>query len=131
MMKALKIFSAIALSAGLIASASAATSPINANKITKRANVSYTCQGGKHLTVSYGFNAAGVPVTATARVNGQNRVMRYDLNHSDNVSSFFKDARGYRLGASNIDSRNYRKASVMVTEPNNRIAFKSCMPRTR
>ncbi|UOP04099.1 DUF7606 domain-containing protein [Conchiformibius kuhniae] len=122
-MKALKIFSAVALSAGLIASANAA---VDANKITKRATVSYTCQGGKHLNVNYGFNAAGVPVTATARIDGQNRVMRYDLNRSDRVETSFKDARGYTLSGNEINSRNYRKAGVMVTSPRNQVVFKSC-----
>lgn len=126
MMKALKIFSAVALSAGLIASANAA---IDANKITKRGTVNYSCQGGKRVTVNYGFNAAGIPVTATARVDGKNRVMRYDLGRSDRVSAFFKDARGYRLGAGELTSRNFRKSSVMITSPRNQILFKSCMPR--
>lgn len=124
MMKAVKLLTAAALSFGLIAAASAA-GPINANKITKRASVAYKCQGGKHLNVSYGFNAAGVPVTATT----QGRTLRYDLAHSDRVSTFFKDARGYRLGAGEITSRNYRNSAVMLTAPNNRILFKSCTPR--
>ena len=120
-MKAVNILTAIALSAGLISAASAA-GPINANKITKRASVSYSCQSNKHLVIHYGFNAAGVPVTA----NVQGRTLRYDRAASDRTSVFFKDRAGYRLGAGDLNSRNHQKSSVMLTAPNNRILFKNC-----
>lgn len=125
-MKAVKILTALALSAGMMATAGAA---VDANKITKRGTVHYSCQSGKNVSVSYGFNAAGVPVTATAKLEGKTRVLRYDMNRSDNVGTFFKDARGYDIGADELNSRNFRKASLMITSPKNQILFKSCMPR--
>lgn len=126
-MKTVHILTAVALSVGLIASASA--SPVKADKVTKRTSVNYSCQGGKRVTVNYSFNAAGVPVAAAARLNGKTRVMKYDLNNSDSVGSFFQDANGYRLGGDAIDSSNVRNAGMMITSPRDEILFKSCSAR--
>lgn len=125
-MKTIKILTALVLSAGMMASAGAA---IDANKITKRGTVSYKCQNNRHVTVKYGFNAAGVPVTATAKLEGKTRVLRYDMNRSDNFSTYFKDKRGYRWGGNEMNSRNYRKASFNITSPTNYMLFKSCSAR--
>lgn len=119
-MKAVNILTAVALSAGLISAASAGS--IDANKVTKRASVSYSCQNNKHLVIHYGFNAAWVPVTA----NVQGRTLYYDQNASDRTSAFFKDRAGYRLGAGDLNGRNHKKSGVMLTAPNNRILFKGC-----
>lgn len=131
-MKTAKLFTVLALSAGLITAANAAPSPINANKITSRGSVHYACQNARNVTVSYGFNAAGIPVTATAKLEGANRVLHYDMNRSDDTGMLMTDKRGYKLGSGYMDSKNFRKASgINIFSPKNVMLFKGCEPRRR
>ena len=100
----------------------------SANASAAGGTVSYSCQGGKNVSVSYDFNSAGVPTTARANLQGRNVVMRYDMNRSDNVDTFMQ-GNGYILGTDALDSRNYRGKSINITAPNGQMLFKSCSPR--
>ena len=126
-MKMSKIIATVALT---VATTAVMAAPINANKVTKTTTVAYKCQQGKKLTVKYGFNAAGIPVTATTKIAGKNRVMQYDQRTSDNVSTNFNNAQGFKLGAEAFELNNVRKASIStITNGQNVIAFKGCSPR--
>ena len=100
----------------------------SANASAAGGTVSYSCQGGKNVSVSYDFNSAGVPTTARANLQGRNVVMRYDMNRSDNVDTFMQ-GNGYILSTDALDSRNYRGKSINITAPNGQMLFKSCSPR--
>lgn len=103
--------------------ASAPTSDAAAVSATKR--VAYKCQGGKKLSVEYGFNAFGLPVYASANLAGKQIKLPYNLDNSDNVSAFFMK-NGYTLSADAITVDNYRHSPVMVTAPNDQILYKGC-----
>ena len=77
-------------------------------------SVTYQCQNDKKVSVNYTFNEQGVPTQASATLNGKKRLMKYDLNRSDNVDTFFKDASGYNLSASELNAGNYRNAAIMI-----------------
>ena len=101
----------------------------SANASAAGGTVSYSCQGGKNVSVSYDFNSAGVPTDVSFKANGRRITLPYDMNASDNVETLFS-GRGYRFGAEYIDSRNYRRQSVStVTDPSNRILYKGCSAR--
>lgn len=112
-----------------VATASFAKSnPVNAAQVTSTKTVNYVCQDGR-VAVKYGFNAAGVPVNAIAKVNGATRVMKYDMSRSDNVDAFFKDAAGYRLNADAFERNSVHKTAINITSPRNDLVFKNCSPR--
>ena len=122
----MKLFYAFALCA--LTAAGAATAATGNPTVAKK-SVSYVCQQGKKLTVSYGFNKQGMPNYAVAKLNGRNRIMDINLDRSDNVDNFFIDEGGYTLGTGNLTTQSYRKLPVMITSPKNEILFKNCMPR--
>ncbi|MDO4644094.1 MAG: adhesin [Cardiobacteriaceae bacterium] len=93
--------------------------------------VSYQCQSGKSVSVNYAFNSAGIPTSATAKINGTSRTMKYDLDRSDNTDTYFKDSNGYNLSASQMDSQNYRESSIMILSPKDEILYKDCSPSTK
>lgn len=126
-MKMSKIIATVALT---VATTAVMAAPINANKVTKSVNVAYQCAKGGKVNVRYGFNAAGIPATATVKIAGKNRVMQYDQRTSDNVSTNFNNAQGFKLGAEAFELNNVRKASIStITNGQNVIAFKGCSPR--
>ena len=86
MKKTVSVLATVALSLGFAASVQAA--PVNANRVTKSVSVNYQCQEGR-LNVRYGFNGAGIPVTANELVNGATLVMKYDQCRSDYLYIFF------------------------------------------
>lgn len=94
-------------------------------------SVTYQCQNDKKVSVNYTFNEQGVPTQASAKINGEKRLMKYDLNRSDNVDTFFKDKNGYNLTASELNSGNYRDASIMIMSPNSEILYKDCSPAAK
>ena len=126
-MKMTQILAALAMTS-VAAAALAANKPINANRVTQSKTVSYTCQQGKRVSVKYGFNANGIPVTASAKVNGKVRTMRYDLDHSDNVDTIFQ-GNGYRLNADACEANSVRKTAMSITSPADVIVFKDCSAR--
>ena len=89
-------------------------------------SVTYQCQNDKKVSVNYTFNRQGVPTQATATLNGEKRLMKYDLNRSDNVDTFFKDGAGYSLTSSNMDANNFRQNDIMITAPNGELVYKDC-----
>lgn len=121
-MKAIKAITAIALTAGLIASAGAATH--------KRGTVNYSCQNGKKVSVTYTFNKYGVPLNAVAKLNGKTRTMAYDTFHSDKTRTMFKDKAGYNVNAGYLDVHNYGTSSgINIMSPKSVMLFKGCQPR--
>ena len=90
--------------------------------------VSYACQNSKSVNVRYQFNSAGIPTTAQAVLHGANRVMRYDMNNSDNVDTFMKDRRGYRLSSGYLDVNNYQTNDITINAPSGEMLFKNCSP---
>ncbi|PJK04216.1 hypothetical protein CO612_05660 [Lysobacteraceae bacterium NML71-0210] len=96
---------------------------------TRGGSVSYHCDGGRTLAVSYSFNSAGIPTQARMRINGANRVLSYDLDRSSDVETFFKDRSGYTLSSDYIDASNYQRSAALVMAPNGNILFKGCQAR--
>lgn len=126
-MKISQLMTALALS---VATTAVVAAPINANKVTKNVNVAYQCSKGGKVNVRYGFNSAGVPVTATVKVAGANRVLRYNQRTSDNVDTQFQNAQGFKLDAASFELKNVRKASIStITSSKDVIAYKDCSPR--
>lgn len=121
-LNALKMASGVALAAAAWCLASPA--------LAAGGTVSYSCQNGKSVNVRYQFNSAGIPTTAQAVLNGANRVMRYDMNNSDDVDTFMKDRRGYRLSSGYLDVNNYQTNSISINAPSGEILFKSCSPKS-
>ncbi len=121
------------LSAPVLAKGGAKSTARNtAKSAAKSGTVDYTCQNDRSLRVRYQFNSAGVPTVAQASVGEAKRVMRYDMAHSDHVSTLFKDRSGYRLSAGYLDSGNYSRSNgIMITAPDDRILFKECEPKRR
>ncbi|MDO5091295.1 MAG: adhesin [Cardiobacteriaceae bacterium] len=113
--------SALVLLAGFSASAFAAD----------EGSVHYQCQSGKSVKVHYKFNDEGTPTSASAKLNGKSRTMRYDAGRSDDVETFFRDKNGYRLSAEKLTVFNYRQQPVMITSPNDNILYKGCMPSAK
>lgn len=107
--------SALVLLAGLSASAFA-----------KSDSVTYACQNGQEVTVRYQFNDAGLPSSAEATLKGKKRTLRYDMDRSDDVDTFFKDKNGYRLSSDYLDVNNYRQSSIVITAPDSNILYKGC-----
>ena len=123
-----KTLSVLALTVIAGSAIAAPRGPINAKKITSTRTVNYTCQQGR-VAVKYNFNDAGIPVTATAKLNGATRVMQYDLNKSDNVDTIF-GGHGYGISMEMLTSENARKANIAtITSPHDEILFKDCAPR--
>lgn len=108
------------------AAAAAALACLSASAMA--ATVDYSCDGGRQVSVNYKFNSAGVPTSAQATIQGRRQVMAYDQGRSDSVETSFKNRAGYRLSGSQMDSRNYRQSSIMITAPNDEILFKNCSP---
>ena len=99
------------------------------NPTTSTASVAYSCQSGKKVTVTYGFNKQNLPTYASATINGKKRKMLINLNRSDDTETYFGNDDGYRLGSNYMDKKNYRTLSILITAPNNHLVFKNCMPR--
>lgn len=123
-MKALKL--AVAAAALVFSAQSFA----DAGPTVKTGTVSYACQSGKKVTVKYGFNRQGLPTYASAKLGGKTRKLAINLGHSDVAGTFFGQAeRGYRISTDYLDSKNFKRAGMMITGPNDYILFKNCSPR--
>ncbi|MDO4693886.1 MAG: adhesin [Eikenella sp.] len=124
------VYAALVAAAALVAgSAQAQTPDLNHEDAVRTASVRYTCQGGKRLTVTYGFNRQDLPVYASAYMNGKRRYMPVNLNVSDRTATTFGDENNFKLSTDYLDRRNYRSRSVMVTSPGQELIYKSCRPR--
>ncbi len=124
----MKLVSAVALSALMFAGSAAIAADIS-NPTVSTKSVTYRCQQGKRVTVTYGFNKQGLTTYASANVNGRRRVMPIDLNRSDNVDTFYGEEGDYVLTTGYMDSKSFRKQPIMITAPNDQIVYKGCSPR--
>lgn len=123
----MKLLSAVVLSS--LVAFSGTTMAETGNPTVSKKTVSYRCQQGKRINVTYGFNKQGLPNYAVARINGRNRTMDINLDRSDNVDTYFIDEGGYTLGTSEMSTKTYHKQPIMITSPKDEILFKSCTPR--
>ncbi|WP_373740017.1 adhesin [Neisseria sp.] len=123
----MKTLSAITLGA-LLLTAATAQAAIDNPTVSRKA-VSYSCQSGKKVKVTYGFNRQGLPTYAKAFANGKNRYMPINLSRSDNVETIFGDENSFSLSTDYMDRKNYRQRPVMITAPDGEIVFKNCSPR--
>ena len=120
-----------ALFAALAASAAVATAAPNriSNPTVAKKTVSYVCQQGKRLDVTYGFNKQGLTTYAAAKVNGKRITLPIDLNRSDNTDTYYGKEGGYVLSTAYMDKKTYRKQPIMITAPDDEIVLKDCSPR--
>lgn len=95
-------------------------------KTASKRSVNYSCQSGKKVTVTYGFNKQGMPTYAQATLNGKSRFMPINLNRSDSVDTVFGDENNFSLSTSAMNKNNYRKISVSIMSPASEILFKNC-----
>lgn len=98
-------------------------------KAVSKSSVQYTCQQGKKVKVTYGFNKQKLPVYASAYINGKTRYMPVNLNRTDNVETVFGDENNFSLSTDQLDRSNVRQKSVMIMSPSSEILYKSCTPR--
>ncbi|WP_374806552.1 adhesin [Acinetobacter sp. c2-A9] len=91
--------------------------------------VNYSCQGGKRIAVTYGFNEQGLPTYAEADINGASRTMPINLGMSGGAMSSFGEEDSFTLSASAITSKNVRRSSMMITDQANEIVYKACKAR--
>ncbi|MBS9779574.1 MAG: hypothetical protein KGV51_03005 [Moraxellaceae bacterium] len=94
-----------------------------------QASVQYDCQSNKSVKVTYQFNQQGLPTSAQAVVNGRNHYMPINLGRSDNTGTVFGRDGQYVLSSGYLDSKNYKKSSILLTSPSNKILFKNCSAR--
>ncbi len=117
-----------AILSSAIALSSMATAGTDNPTVAKK-TVSYVCQQGKKVKVTYGFNKQGLTTYASAVINGKRVQMPINLDKSDNMDTFYGKEGGYVLSTGAMDSKSYRKQPIMITAPDNQIVFKDCSPR--
>ncbi|MFW2178290.1 MULTISPECIES: DUF7606 domain-containing protein [unclassified Moraxella] len=88
--------------------------------------VSYRCSSGKRLTVNYGFNAQGLPTFAESNLNGKTRNMPINLYRSDSAGMVFGDDNNFSIVANDINSRNVKRSTIMVSDPASEIIYNNC-----
>ncbi len=93
---------------------------------TSVGKVRYACQSGKSVQVHYSFNDVGLPTSAKAYINGHVRYMPINLSRSDSVSTVFGKEGQYVLSSGYLTKKNYKKSSMLLTAPDNKILFKNC-----
>ncbi len=98
----------------------------SAQKPAKIGKVHYACQSGKSINVTYHFNTQGLPTLAKAYIRGHHREMPINLARSNHVDTIFGRQGGYVLSSGYLDSKNYKKSSMLLTSPTNEILFKNC-----
>ncbi|WP_308032038.1 ACP-like domain-containing protein [Neisseria cinerea] len=118
-----------AILSSAIALSSMATAAGTDNPTVAKKTVSYVCQQGKKVKVTYGFNKQGLTTYASAVINGKRVQMPINLDKSDNMDTFYGKEGGYVLSTGAMDSKSYRKQPIMITAPDNQIVFKDCSPR--
>lgn len=91
--------------------------------------VTYACQSGKQVTVTYGFNQQRLPTYASSYVDGKTRFMPINLNRSDNIDSVFGDENNYSLMTDAMSLNNYHRLGINITSPAGDLAYKNCNVR--
>ncbi|WP_226883405.1 ACP-like domain-containing protein [Neisseria yangbaofengii] len=112
-----------------VMAAAGAAQAANNNPTVSKKTVSYRCDQGHALNVTYGFNKQGLPTYASAFLNGKRRVLPINLDHSGAAGTMFGKEDSYMMNADYMDTKNYHKSALMVTEPDNSILYKNCEPR--
>lgn len=124
----MKLLTTAILSSLMLATGVASAAHMDNPTVSKK-TVSYVCQQGKKVKVTYGFNKQGLTTYASTVIKGKRVTLPIDLNKSDNVDTFYGKEGGYVLGTGVMDKTSYRKQSIMITAPDNQIVFKDCSPR--
>ncbi len=124
----MKLLTTVILSSALALSGMAAAADTSNPTVAKK-TVSYVCQQGKKVKVTYGFNKQGLTTYASAAIKGKQVQMPINLDKSDNMDTFYGKEGGYVLSTGAMDSKSYRKQPIMITAPDNQIVFKDCSPR--
>ena len=124
----MKLLTTVILSSALALSGMAAAAGTDNPTVAKK-TVSYVCQQGKKVKVTYGFNKQGLTTYASAAIKGKQVQMPINLDKSDNMDTFYGKEGGYVLSTGAMDSKSYRKQPIMITAPDNQIVFKDCSPR--
>ena len=114
----MKLLTTVILSSALALSGMAAAAGTSNPTVAKK-TVSYVCQQGKKVKVTY----------ASAAIKGKQVQMPINLDKSDNMDTFYGKEGGYVLSTGAMDSKSYRKQPIMITAPDNQIVFKDCSPR--
>lgn len=126
----MKLLSAIVLASAVAVSGAAIAKPAKiSNPTVAKKSVTYRCQQGKHVTVTYGFNKQGLTTSASAVVDGKRRFMPIDLDRSDNADTYYGKEGGYVLSTAYMDKKTYRKQPIMITASDDEIVLKDCSPR--
>ena len=122
-----------ALSTALLVAATlvAGVAHADAGPAVSKSTVSYTCQQGKKVKITYGFNKQQLPVYASAYMHGKRRYMPINLGTSDNMETTFGDENSFKLSTDYMDRANHRRKSMMITALDQEILFKDCKPRRR
>lgn len=106
--------------------------PAEMHKATvKTQTVKYTCQGGKKVTVKYGFNKQNLPTYAEAKLNGKTRFMPINLNFTDVAGTHFGDDNNFSLAGDAFDYKTVRKSYINIQDPASNILFKGCQVKKR
>lgn len=93
--------------------------------------VNYACQGGKRLSVEYGFNEQKLPTYAQISAVGKARFMPVNLAHSDLAGTRFGDDDNYSLASSALTLGNYHKSTLStIQNPASDILYKSCQVKS-
>ena len=124
----MKLLTTVILSSALALSGMAAAAGTRNPTVAKK-TVSYVCQQGQKVKVTYGFNKQGLTTYASAAIKGKRVQMPINLDKSDNMDTFYGKEGGYVLSTGAMDSKSYRKQPIMITAPDNQIVFKDCSPR--
>lgn len=119
----------ILASAVLLTALFAGVAHADAGEAVKKSTVHYSCQQGKKVKVTYGFNKEKLPVYASAYINGKTRYMPINLNRSDDVDTVFGDENNFSLSTEAMTQANHREKAMMISSPGQDIVFKSCMPK--
>lgn len=83
----MKLLTTAILSSAIALSSMAAAGTDNPTVAKK--TVSYVCQQGKKVKVTYGFNKQGLTTYASAVINGKRVQMPINLDKSDNMDTFY------------------------------------------
>lgn len=100
-----------------------------ASATVKTRTVQYVCQGGKKVSVKYGFNKQNLPTYAEAKLNGKTRFMPINLHYSNDASTEFGDENNFSLAAEAFNYGSVKKASVSISAPDSEILYKVCNPK--
>ncbi|MDO4997395.1 MAG: adhesin [Neisseria sp.] len=98
-----------------------------AGKTVRTVKQSYTCQQGKNVKVTYGFNKQGLPTFAESFVDGKTRGMKVNLAQSGAAGTVFGDENSYSLASvGELNRKAVRSARITITAPDGELVFKDC-----